>query len=228
MPVTTVPKPRMVKTRSMGRRKIPLTGLGGTRSESSARVARSSGAPAPVTAEKRTRGAPSRKVPLRASRTSSATSSSQSSSTRSTLVRTTSPSFTLSNWQISRCSLVWGMTPSSAAMTRATRSMPVAPATMWRTKRSWPGTSTIPRWRPLGRARSANPSSMVMPRNFSSLRRSGSTPVRALMRELLPWSMWPAVPRMMGAVDMVNSRKGAWLLFQKRFRLSPVLCPTIS
>ena len=80
--------------------------------------------PAPVTAEKRTMGAPSRKVPLRASRTSSSTSSSQSSSTRSTLVRTTRPCLTWSSWQISRCSRVWGMTPSSAAMTRATRSMP--------------------------------------------------------------------------------------------------------
>ena len=52
-------------------------------------------------------------------------------------------------------------------------------------------------------SRSANPSSMVMPRSFSSFRRSGSTPVRALIRELLPWSMWPAVPKMMGAVDIV-------------------------
>ena len=203
VPVTTVPKPLMVKTRSMGRRKMPLKGFGGTCSASSARVARSSSLPARVTEEKRRMGASSRKVPFRASRTSSSTSSSQSSSTMSVLVRTTRPCLTWSNWQISRCSRVWGMTPSSAAMTRATRSMPVAPATMWRTKRSWPGTSTIPRCRPLGRTRSANPSSMVMPRSFSSFRRSGSTPVRALMRELLPWSMWPAVPRMMGAVDIL-------------------------
>src|SRR5947207_15581369 len=37
--------------------------------------------------------------------------------------------------------------------------------------------------------------SMVMPRAFSSGRRSQSMPVRALTSEVLPWSMWPAVPR---------------------------------
>ena len=40
----------------------------------------------------------------------------------------------------------------------------------------------------------AKPSSMVMPRSFSSGRRSVSTPVRARTRAVLPWSMWPAVP----------------------------------
>ena len=78
VPVTTVPKPLMVKTRSMGRRKIPVTGLGGTWAARSARVASRCSLPAPVTAEKRSMGAPSRKVPLRASRTSSSTRSSQS------------------------------------------------------------------------------------------------------------------------------------------------------
>ena len=45
---------------------------------------------------------------------------------------------------MSRCSRVWGMTPSSAAMTKITPSMPVAPATMVLMKCSWPGTSTMP------------------------------------------------------------------------------------
>src|SRR5689334_12147839 len=36
--------------------------------------------------------------------------------------------------------------------------------------------------------------SMVMPRRFSSSRRSASMPVRALTRAVLPWSMCPAVP----------------------------------
>ncbi len=40
----------------------------------------------------------------------------------------------------------------------------------------------------------AKPRSMVMPRSFSSWRRSGSMPVRALTRVDLPWSTWPAVP----------------------------------
>src|SRR5213082_3312109 len=46
--------------------------------------------------------------------------------------------------------------------------------------------------------------SMVMPRAFSSGRRSQSMPVRALTSEVLPWSMWPAVPR-------IRSRGMAWV-----------------
>ena len=44
--------------------------------------------------------------------------------------------------RISRCSRVWGITESSAATTSNARSSPVAPASMLRTNRSWPGTST--------------------------------------------------------------------------------------
>src|SRR5439155_22742000 len=39
--------------------------------------------------------------------------------------------------------------------------------------------------------------SMVMPRRFSSSRRSASMPVRAFTRAVLPWSIWPAVPTIM-------------------------------
>ena len=95
-----------------------------------------------------------------------------------------------------RCSRVWGITPSSAAITSTTRSIPPTPATMVLTNRSWPGTSTIPARVPSGRLRNANPSSMEMPRSFSSFRRSVSVPVRALTSVVLPWSMWPAVPTM--------------------------------
>src|SRR5947199_6988935 len=38
---------------------------------------------------------------------------------------------------------------------------------------------------------------MVMPRRFSSSRRSVSMPVRARTSAVLPWSMCPAVPMMM-------------------------------
>ena len=95
-------------------------------------------------AEQGTTGAPSRKVPSSTRDRSSATSSSHSASTRSILVRATSPFCTPSSWQMSRCSRVWGMTPSSAATTSITRSRPPAPATMLLMKRSWPGTSTMP------------------------------------------------------------------------------------
>ena len=53
-----------------------------------------------------------------------------------------------SSWQIARCSRVWGITPSSAAITSMTRSIPPTPASMFFTNRSWPGTSTMPRVMP--------------------------------------------------------------------------------
>src|SRR5690348_4244390 len=40
-----------------------------------------------------------------------------------------------------------------------------------------------------------------MPRRFSSGSRSVSTPVRARTSDVLPWSMWPAVPRIMRAAS---------------------------
>ena len=81
-------------------------------------------------------------------------------------------------------------------MIKATASTPEAPDTIFFTNFSCPGTSTIPtRW-PLGRSSHAKPNSMVMPLSFSSLSLSVSMPVTALIRLVLPWSMWPAVPRM--------------------------------
>ena len=50
------------------------------------------------------------------------------------------------------------------------------------------------RRRPSGKLRWAKPSSMVMPRRFSSGSRSVSMPVSALTSDVLPWSMCPAVP----------------------------------
>ena len=86
------------------------------------------------------------------------------------------------------------MMPSSAAMHSSATSMPVDPAIIWRTNFSWPGTSTTPMAVPSGSTSCANPSSMVMPRCFSSARRSGSVPVSACTSVDLPWSMCPAVP----------------------------------
>ncbi len=107
----------------------------------------------------------------------------------------TTPRWTPSKSRIKACSSVCGMTPSSAATTSRATLMPVAPATMRLTNRSWPGTSTMPK-RISSTWKCAKPSSMVMPRAFSSGSRSVSMPVRALTSAVLPWSMWPAVPRM--------------------------------
>src|SRR6266550_832463 len=139
-------------------------------------------------------GAPWRKVARTSVATSSRTSSSQSGSTRSVLVSATRPPRMRRREQIARCSRVCGITPSSAAITSMARSMPPTPASMFFTKRSWPGTSTISIVSPPGSSRNANPRSIVMPRAFSSGRRSVSMPVSALTSEVLPWSMWPAVP----------------------------------
>ena len=189
VPVMTVPCPLRVNTRSTGRRKMSEPCRGGRLLAQARICSRRAGMPWPVLDETGKMGVPSRKVPCRKVRTSSWTSSSQSASTMSTLVRATKPCRMPSREQISRCSRVWGMTPSSAAMTSMTESTPAAPATMFLTKRSWPGTSTMPRRSPPGMGTQAKPSSMVMPRRFSSSRRSQSMPVSARTRDVLPWSM---------------------------------------
>ncbi len=186
VPVTTVPKPFMVNTLSTGRRYGPTGAFGTTSDTISSRTLRSSSRPSPVTEETASTGASSRNVPETKSLTSSVTISSHSFSTRSFLVKTTSPFLIPRRRHISMCSVVWGIIPSSAATTRTTRSIPMAPATMFFTKRSWPGTSTTPTCRPEGRERRAKPSSIVMPRSFSSFSLSVSIPVRALTRAVFP------------------------------------------
>ncbi len=64
--------------------------------------------------------------------------------------------------------------------------MPVVPATIVRTNRSCPGTSTTLSERPDGRSMRAKPSSMEIPRSRSSGRRSVSTPVSARISDVLP------------------------------------------
>ena len=67
--------------------------------------------------------------------------------------------------------------------------MPVAPATIVRTNRSWPGTSTSDSRRPEGSSSGAYPSAIEIPRSRSSGSRSVSTPVSARTSAVLPWSM---------------------------------------
>ena len=130
-------------------------------------------------------------------RISSVTACTRGAGTRSILLSATTQDSTPSSDTISRCSRVCGMTPSSAATTSSTRSKPLAPATMLCTKRSCPGTSTMPTRPTPSRSRCAKPRSMVMPRRFSSGSRSVSMPVRRRMSAVLPWSMCPAVPIIM-------------------------------
>ncbi len=193
-PVTTVPAPATANTRSIGRRNTSATGRATRCAATPRSAARSSSSPSPVRADVTTGGSHRTRLRARRSTTSERTSSSQSASTRSRLVSTGMPRRTPSSSTMARCSVVWGMIPSSAAMTSRATSMPVAPASMLRTNPSWPGTSTTLAWMPSPKGRGAKPKSIVMPRRFSSSQRSVSTPVRAFTRAVLPWSMWPAVP----------------------------------
>ena len=68
-------------------------------------------------------------------------SSSVSASTASAFVTATTPRSIPSSRRIARCSCVCGRAPSVASITSRKRSIPLAPATMLRMNRSWPGTS---------------------------------------------------------------------------------------
>ena len=193
-PVTTVPAPATANTRSIGSRNRSSTGRSGSSPAMRRRAARSSSSPSPVTAEVATGGSQRTRLVARRVATSARTNSSHSASTASRLVSTGIPRAMPNSSTIARCSSVCGISPSSAAITRRATSIPVAPASMLRTKPSWPGTSTTLAWTPSPSGSGAKPRSMVMPRRFSSSQRSVSTPVRAFTRAVLPWSMWPAVP----------------------------------
>ena len=81
-----------------------------------------------MAAETRTIGAPSRNVPRTSVWISSSWRSIHALSALSHLLRTTIPWRTARRRQMSRCSRVCGITPSSAAMTSRTMSTPAAPA----------------------------------------------------------------------------------------------------
>ena len=135
-PVTTVPAPETLKTRSTGSRNRSreerTTAF--LAASTSASVNRSN--PCSVTAEHTTGGCQAMEERATRSSTSERTSSSHSGSTRSLLVIATAPDLTPRNSTIAKCSSVCGITPSSAATTRRAISTPVAPATMLRTKSS--------------------------------------------------------------------------------------------
>ncbi len=187
VPVTTVPNPFMVKTRSMGKRRSAAESLAGTSAAMRASSRRRSSSPAPVRALTATIGAlgVSRNDPRRKSSASRRTTSRVSESTVSDLVSTVMPRRTASRRQMSKCSRT---------------SMPPTPASMLRTKRSCPGTSTNPKRSGSladggsagdgnsghGSSRCAKPISIVMPRRFSSSKRSASMPVNALTSAVLP------------------------------------------
>ncbi len=186
VPVTTVPKPLILKQRSIGNLTAPLPSRGSTCCSCRRITSNRTSSPIPATAETRQHGAFSRKVPTTCSRTSSSIISSQSGSTRSHLEITRIPFCSLSSSMICRCSRVCCITPSLASTTSSTRSIPAMPLSIWGINFSCPGTSTTPAIWPLPRSRRAKPSSIDIPRFFSSARRSVSTPVKQRIRAVLP------------------------------------------
>ena len=143
--MTTVPNPCIEKTLSIG----SLNSSGSSRlfdsrshffNISAFRTSMFS----PVLDETAIMGFPSRKEPLKYSFTSSTSISSHSSSTISFLVIAMMPSSIPSACNISKCSLVCGMIPSSAATTNNTKSTPPIPASIFLINFSCPGTSITP------------------------------------------------------------------------------------
>lgn len=111
--------------------------------------------PAPLWADTATMGAPARPLPRSSAATSACTARRRSGVARSVLVMATAPRVMPSRLSTARCSSVCGIGPSSAATSSSAKSMPLAPATMVCTSRSWPGTSMKPmRW-PSGVSRKA-------------------------------------------------------------------------
>ena len=191
-----VPKPCRLKILSIGSLGRPLGLFSGRVFTISKIASLQPSIPAPVFVDTSTILAFSSMVPRNSSRISSFTMEIQSSSTKSHLVSTTMQFSMPSRERMSKCSLVWGMIPSSAATTRSTISIPQTPETICCINFSCPGTSMTPQRVPSFKSNQVKPSSMVIPRSCSSFKRSVSLPVKARIRDVLPWSMCPAVPIM--------------------------------
>ena len=140
VPVTTVPKPLTVKTRSIGSRAVRSGSLARHRARQVGERGPQLGQPlARLHRDGHDRGARRGRCPrARVARRRGPARSSRARPGRPWSA-TTSPDLMRRSWQIARCSRVCGITPSSAATTSSARSMPPAPASMLRTKRSWPG-----------------------------------------------------------------------------------------
>src|ERR1700692_2526421 len=70
--------------------------------------------------------------------------------------------------------------------------------------------------------------SIVMPRRFSSSRRSASIPVSAFTSEVLPWSICPAVPTMTDFIcDSIDASAGRTLLSAAFAMLPRIVLPRI-
>ena len=183
VPVTTVPLPVMLNTRSTHRRTGAAGSGAGSPAASSASAVRSSGRPWPVTALTAIAGSAPRLVrPI----SSMARRVAGPGSARSARDTASSPREMPSASIAARCSADCGIQPPSADTTNSTAGTGPTPASMFGTNRSCPGTSTKASGSPPGRVSQAKPRSMVRPRRRSASHLSGSIPVSARTSDDLP------------------------------------------
>ncbi len=148
-----MPKPCIENTLSTGSLGISSTSLSSNSNASSSINDFTSSKPVPLVEDTGIIGAPSKKVSFISSFISSLTNSNHSSSTKSDLVITTNPFSIPTRSNMAKCSLVCGITPSSAATTNITISIPTTPASIFFMNFSCPGTSIIPALFPLGKSK---------------------------------------------------------------------------
>ncbi|CAJ6204410.1 Uncharacterised protein [Burkholderia pseudomallei] len=152
VPVTTVPCPASVNTRSTASRNRPSSRRARQASAVSRRCAFNAATPASSGSLARVSktGASASGEAASHARISSRTRATRAASTRSHFVSASAPCATPSSCRIDRCSRVCGITPSSAAITTSAKSIPHAPAAIVWTSFSWPGTSMKPSTSPFG------------------------------------------------------------------------------
>ena len=150
VPVTTVPAPLIVNTRSMCRRARASVGRSGAVEHRVERRRQRVDAFAGLRGHRRRSARRRGRCRRRVRGSPPSPASSVSSSTRSRFVSAITPPRTPSTSRICRCSSDCGFHPSSAATTNSTSRTGPTPASMLPMKRSCPGTSTKPISRPDG------------------------------------------------------------------------------
>ena len=214
VPVTTVPKP-VQHERPVDReaRALPRAGAAGTVEERDS-SARSRSSPSPVRDETGTSGALREERAARRARAISSATTSRSSGVDQVGLgqHDDARAGCRAGEQMARCSRVCGLHAvvrrhdEQHRVDAPRRRRPCGARSARGPARRRSETS------PPGRQprESAKPRSIVMPRRFSSWRRSGSVPVSAWTSALLPWSMCPAVPttRWRNSVLLASRRGG--------------------
>ena len=190
VPVTTVPKPFLRKTLSTNILKIPLSNFDNGLLDKCIISFFKSSIPIFNKVETLIIFAFSKKLFFTNVLISLIISSNHSGSTKSILFIIIIPEFIFKIFKILKCSFVWGIIPSSAAITKIAQSIALTPETIFLINFSCPGTSIIEIWL----FKCAKPISIVNPLFISSLRLSVFWPVKLFTIDVFPWSICPDNP----------------------------------